>query len=149
MNTVTLSGLGQPAVTDRMTVTVKSFREDAGNKYYRPQSGYTYLFIELKIVNTGRDMIDTSPQWSGNGANHIQFMVENQAGCRFGEDRDVGMRSTLERGILLPGEEASGQIAFQVPAGWKNLTFDAVFNTPRGLEETLARVRISRRQPSG
>lgn len=94
-------------------ITLLSVKETKGSSYAKPESGNTFVLIELEIVNnTSEDL-------------GISSMMSFNAYCD-GYTCDYSFSAVLNAsrqmdGTIAPGKKMKGQVAYEVPKNWKEI----------------------------
>lgn len=101
--------------TDRAgnAVTLLSVKETKGSSYAKPDSGNTFVLLELEIEN------------NSSGELNISSILSFDAYCD-GYTCDYSFIATMNTsrqmdGTIASGKKMKGQVAFEVPEGWKEI----------------------------
>ena len=97
-----------------VSLTVLSFKESKGSSYAKPESGNTFLLVELQIENNSNDVISINNTF-GFDAVCDDYSVDYSFSAEMATDK--GLSST----DLKPGRKIKGWKAYEVPKDWKEL----------------------------
>lgn len=102
----------QVNVGNTYTVTVNSVKTSSGSDISQPQAGNTFLIIDVTLKNTSAQEQDLSSL--------LQFTLKDSTGQKYDQSLTAG--GTPPDGKIAAGDQARGQIAYEVPASAHDFT---------------------------
>lgn len=100
--------------SDGVSLTVLTIKESNGSKYYKPESGNIFVFLELEIENNSNETISINSTF-GFDAICDDYPVDYSFAAECAVDNGL---SSLD---LKPGRKIKGWKAFELPKNWKEL----------------------------
>lgn len=139
-----VAGLGVPAKTGVVGVTIDSAYASHGDEYTQPKEGNVFLVLDISVVNVSSEEIAVqSPQIGGKA---VWFSLLDDSGNEYSE----GMggvpegQKRFEGKSLSPNETLSGGISFDVPTEWESLTLQVHLGEMLKSEKIIGGISFSR-----
>ncbi|HET9017854.1 MAG TPA: DUF4352 domain-containing protein, partial [Thermomicrobiaceae bacterium] len=104
-------------------VTVNGVSQPTGNELLQPDAGQKFIAVDVTLVNQGStaEAISTLMQMAVKDSSGKKYDVDLGAQASTG-----GSNGTLD-GMLAPGDEVRGDVAFSVPANMTNSALVFIF----------------------
>jgi len=122
--------IGATADIGDASVTVNSWRLDAGTEFFKPDADKQWVVVDVTVENTGDDEYNISSL--------LQMAIRDSEGR---EHRDIAFADTSGSldGTIPAGQTLRGENATEVPAGATGLQF--VFKQSFGSEQARWKLR--------
>ncbi len=95
------------------SVTIVGYKETKGSSFAKPESGNTFILIELLIENNASEEVDISSVMS------FRVYCDGYT-CDFSFGATMNVSNQMD-GSIAPGKKMKGQIAYEVPKNWKEI----------------------------
>jgi uncharacterized protein DUF4352 len=103
----------QVKVGDTYIVTVNSFKTNAGDSFFKPKAGNTFVVVDASIKNVSSQ--------EKNISSLLQFNLKDSTGQKYTETIISG--ATPPDGKLAASDTLRGQLAYEVPTSQHDFTF--------------------------
>ena len=114
--------IGKPVqVGDTWVVTVNSVKTSAGSEYIYPESGYTYLVVDVTLKNTSSSVQSMS--------SFYLFSLKDQTGQQYPETGNYSGKAA-PNGNVGPGSLLRGEMVYEVPSSMHNFTLSFTSSYP-------------------
>jgi hypothetical protein len=114
--------IGKPVqVGDTWVVTVNSVKTSAGSEYIYPESGYTYLVVNVTLKNTSSSVQLMS--------SFYLFSLKDQTGQQYPETGNYSGKAA-PNGNVSPGSLLKGEMVYEVPSSMHTFTLSFTSSYP-------------------
>ena len=123
----TTYGVGEPAETDGVTITLVDVFESKGSNYYTPAKGNEYLIFEFSVKNGSKEELALSTLLSFSlNCDGTLYSISFEALSSAMLSGKVQLDT-----VIKPGKNFKGVVGYEVPLNWKEarveFTKDAFF----------------------